>query len=46
MKPRAPTRPTRVRTSNALRRAHLGARLADEDGVVEWSQATNTKALE
>src|SRR5690349_8879631 len=35
-----------VLTSNALRRAHLGARLADEDGVVEWSQATNTKALE
>jgi hypothetical protein len=31
---------------NVLRRAHLGGRLADEDGVVEWSTETNTKALE
>ena len=31
---------------NVLRRAHLGGRLADEDGVVEWSAETNTRALE
>ncbi|GAA1532974.1 hypothetical protein GCM10009827_058710 [Dactylosporangium maewongense] len=35
-----------VISENVLRHAHLGGRLSDEDGVVEWSTETNTKALE
>ena len=34
-----------VMNQNALRRTHLGGRHAD-DGVIEWSDETNTKTLE